>query len=439
MGADVKPLRTATEAALIARFQAAANSLPGDSATGRRRTEAFDRFEKTGLPTRRIEEFHYTDLRALLRDAPEPAARPDAAVAATVLAHNAAFPAPLAIPSLDFVNGYLVSQPPAIAGVDIVALDAALAAGDALTGRLGALELAQDNPMLALNTAFMAEGAIVRVSKEAGDAGLQLRFANAADAPFSSAPRVLVIVDDGASLDLIETHAGASGLAYQVNAVVEIIAGDGARVNHTRINAEGDAAQAVSTLSVSLGADVRFSSFGLTTGPAMSRHQIFLGCAGEGADIAIGGATMLRGRQFADTTLTLDHAVPNCNSRELFKTVLDDESTGVFQGKIIVRQHAQKTDGRMMSAALLLAENATMNNKPELEIFADDVQCAHGATCGQLDDDLLFYLMARGLPRKQAEALMVEAFLGEPLEFVAREDVRDNLVALVEGWLAARG
>jgi len=177
----------------------------------------------------------------------------------------------------------------------------------------------------------------------------------------------------------------------------------------------------------------------LTTGSAMSRHQIFLGCAGEGADITIGGATMLRGRQFADTTLTLDHAVPNCNSRELFKTVLDDESTGVFQGKIIVRQHAQKTDGRMMSAALLLAENATMNNKPELEIFADDVQCAHGATCGQLDDDLLFYLMARGLPRKQAEALMVEAFLGEPLEFVAREDVRDNLVALVEGWLAARG
>jgi Fe-S cluster assembly protein SufD len=134
----------------------------------------------------------------------------------------------------------------------------------------------------------------------------------------------------------------------------------------------------------------------------------------------------------------VDHAVPCCTSRELFKTVVDDEATGVFQGKIIVQPHAQKTDGRMMSAALLLAEGGTMNNKPELEIFADDVQCAHGATCGQLDEDLLFYLMARGLPRRDAESLMVQAFLGEALEVVEDEPLREALVGVVEAWLRAR-
>lgn len=435
----VTPLRTAAETALIERFRASASALPGDSETARRRTEAFDQFEKTGLPTRRIEEFHYTDLRTLLRAAPEPAARPDAAVVAKVIAANAAFDAPLAIPFVDFVNGHLVAPLPTITGVRILSLAEALAAGDALAARIGELELARDNPMLALNTAFMAEGVVVHVTKDAGAAALQLRFANAADAPFASAPRILVVVDDGASFDLVETHAGAAGLAYMVNSAVDLIVGDNARVGHVRVNAEGNAAQAISTLSVTLGAEVKFSSFGLVTGGAASRHQIFLGCAGEGTDITLGGATMLRGQQFADTTLTLDHAVPHCDSRELFKTVLDDEATGVFQGKIIVRQHAQKTDGRMMSAALLLAENATMNNKPELEIFADDVQCAHGATCGQLDDDLLFYLMARGLPRKQAEALMVEAFLGEPVEQVAREDVREALTPLISKWLGERG
>jgi Fe-S cluster assembly protein SufD len=130
--------------------------------------------------------------------------------------------------------------------------------------------------------------------------------------------------------------------------------------------------------------------------------------------------------------------VPHCDSKELFKTVIDDTATGVFQGKIIVRPHAQKTDGRMMSASLLLSDGGTMNNKPELEIFADDVQCAHGATCGQLDEDLLFYLMARGLPRKEAETLMVQAFLGEAVEPVEHEATREALLAVIEGWLKAR-
>jgi Fe-S cluster assembly protein SufD len=148
---------------------------------------------------------------------------------------------------------------------------------------------------------------------------------------------------------------------------------------------------------------------------------------------------MIKGRQHADSTLVVSHAAQHCTSRELFKTVVDDEATGVFQGKIIVEPQAQKTDGRMMSASLLLSEGASMNNKPELEIFADDVQCGHGATSGALDEDLLFYIMARGVPRAEAESLLVQAFLGEAIETVADDGVHDALIALVEEWLRARG
>jgi Fe-S cluster assembly protein SufD len=205
-----------------------------------------------------------------------------------------------------------------------------------------------------------------------------------------------------------------------------------------RLNAEGDQAIALSTFAAKLGADVTLSSINVVPSSAASRHQVFTLFDGENSTAQINGATMLKGRQHGDTTLMVEHGAPHCESRELFKTVLDGEATGVFQGKIIVPPHAQKTDGRMMSAALLLSEGSAMNNKPELEIFADDVQCAHGATCGQLDEDLLFYLMARGLPKNEAERLLVQAFLGEAIEFVENDDLREALVQVVEDWLKAR-
>jgi len=160
----------------------------------------------------------------------------------------------------------------------------------------------------------------------------------------------------------------------------------------------------------------------------------------EGAQTHVGirGATLLKGRQHADNTLVVDHAVGHCESRELFKSVLDGESRSVFQGKIIVEPHAQKTDAKMATHALLLSEDAEADAKPELEIFADDVVCGHGATAGALDDDLLFYLRARGIPLKEAEALMVEAFVGEAVEAVENESVREALMELARRWLKAR-
>jgi Fe-S cluster assembly protein SufD len=180
------------------------------------------------------------------------------------------------------------------------------------------------------------------------------------------------------------------------------------------------------------------NSFALVEGAGLSRRQIFARLDGEHAKVALNGATLARGRQHADTTLVVDHAVPHGESRERFRNILDEQATGVFQGKIVVRPHAQKTDGVMQSKAILLSDHAVMNNKPELEIFADDVTCGHGATCGRLDKDQLFYLMARGLQHHEAEALLIEGFANEAFEGLNDESLRDFLVARISAWLTAR-
>ena len=173
-------------------------------------------------------------------------------------------------------------------------------------------------------------------------------------------------------------------------------------------------------------------------GADAARAQIFVDFLGEEADADIRGATLGQRRQHADTTLCVDHAVPNCSSREIFKSVIDDEAKAIFQGRIVVQPHAQATDARMMTKALLLSERAEFDTKPELEIFADDVQCAHGATSGALNEDMLFYLMARGIPRADAEVLLVAAFLGEAIDGIANGEIADAVRARIEHWLIGR-
>jgi Fe-S cluster assembly protein SufD len=170
----------------------------------------------------------------------------------------------------------------------------------------------------------------------------------------------------------------------------------------------------------------------------VSRYQGFISLAGEGTDLSINGINLLKGKQHGDTTLVVDHTVPHCTSRENFRAVVDDRGHSVFQGRIIVRPDAQKTDGKMMTRALLLSDEAEADNKPELEIFADDVTCGHGATSGALDDGLLFYLRARGLPEKEAQALLIQAFVGEAIEQIANDGLRDFVAMQAERWLEAR-
>jgi Fe-S cluster assembly protein SufD len=248
-----------------------------------------------------------------------------------------------------------------------------------------------------------------------------------------------VIVEPGATITLVESHEGPDKLDYQINTALDLAVGRGAKVDHVKVTCEGDAALHVATLNATVSEAAELRDFTFTLGGAVMRNQLFVACQGKGAQLSLAGVNLLRGRQHADTTLMLDHAIGGSSSRELFKSVLDDESHGVFQGKIIVRPDAQKTDARMMTRALLLSPNAEADNKPELEIFADDVQCGHGATAGALDESLKFYLMARGIPEREAEALLIQSFVGEAIETISHEGVRADLMFAAVRWLGARG
>ena len=436
--AEIMMMKTPAETGLSELFEAAKGALPGAVAP---REEAFRLFFERGLPHRRVEEFKYTDLRALVSEAAPFAAAPTAQEARAALAGKTAFSGVGAI-EVAIVNGYVASKPrdgEYPEGIEILSLADALTSGHPVLSSISPVAAARDNPVYQLNSAFMSDGVVIRVAAGTSLAGpVHLRFVTTGEDALATATRVLVVIEDGASATLIESHESGDGLNHQPNDVVEIVAGDRSRMQHVRLNAEGDETLALSTLAVRLGAHVSFTSLNVVAGSSTSRHQVYVTFAGEYSKAQINGTAMIKGSQHADTTLIVDHSVPHCESRELFKTVIDGEAIGVFQGKIIVRPHAQKTDGRMMSAALLLSEGGAMNNKPELEIFADDVLCAHGATCGDLDEDLLFYLMARGLPKAEAERLLVQAFLGEALEFVENDEARETLIATVENWLTAR-
>ncbi|MCU0820611.1 MAG: Fe-S cluster assembly protein SufD [Beijerinckiaceae bacterium] len=419
MANPVVIMRTPAETALIERFASEKASLPG---VAEARAAAFARFEAKGLPSKRIESYHYTDVRNLMRTI-APAAN-DAVAGETLKLAGFA--------RLGFTNGRWQGGD-AAEGVTVQPL--ADAYRDGVMPGLGMGEAS--DIVVDLNTAFARDGVSIKVAARA-EAKLHLAFSENVSGPASILPRVIVHVGEGAALQLIATHQGPAGIAYQVNEVVELRLGKGSNVEHIRVNLSGDKAMVLSSVAATLAEAAELQTMQVSLGGEVCRHQVFVTYQGENAKAAIRGATMLKGSQHHDSTLVVDHAVPHGESRELFRTVVDDSAQGVFQGKIIVRPHAQKTDGQMASNALLLSDDAGMSNKPELEIFADDVVCAHGATCGALDENQLFYLQARGLPRKVAEALLVEAFVGEVIEAVSDEALRDQLAGLVSGWMQAR-
>jgi Fe-S cluster assembly protein SufD len=439
MNADVRPIKTAAETALSTAFASAKGSLPGASTL---RESAFKRFETAGLPHRRVEEWKYTDLRAFMRDAKPLAVPPDAAAKARAKDAGAAFAA-VEGRRIVLVDGAFVPELSDLAGLEpgltIRSMAQALTTGDAaVTEWLGKV-VPTDNIAVALNTALMGDGLVIEVAERAALARpLHLVFFNSGGAPASVFTRSLAVVGKGARAMLIESHEGVVGSDYQINTALEIVVGDEAHVDHVKITGEGAGTLHVSSLMAAVGAHARFNEFLFTTAAAMVRNQLFVHFKGEGTVAGIRGATLLKGRQHADTTLVIDHTAVGCISREVFKSVLDGESRGVFQGKIIVQPKAQKTDGKMAAHALLLSNEAESDSKPELEIFADDVQCGHGSTAGALDDDLLFYLKARGIPAKEAEALMIQAFVGEAVDGIEHAGLRDVLIDQVAAWLKTR-
>ena len=379
------------------------------------RAAAWADFSRQGLPNRRVESWHYTDLRAALRNV-----------------------APLAAPPASALEPLTLDG--AADGLTIQPLREALAAGDPeVLAALAPAGVGADDAMVALNAALMQDGHILRIAPGARvEPPIILGRLDPGGAR-SSYSRSLVIVGEGARATICESYRPLAPSAAQENHALVIALRAGAQIEHTaRIWPQDKVAARVFSLLATLERGASLNSFCLGEGGGLLRRQIFARLMGEQASVSFDGVSLLRGRAHADTTIVLNHEAPNGKSRERFRTIVDDDAVGVFQGKVRVAPGAQKTDGAMQSKALLLSDGASMNNKPELEIFANDVVCGHGATCGRLDADQLFYLMARGLPRREAEALLVEGFANEAMDGIADEASREGFATAVAAWLANR-
>jgi Fe-S cluster assembly protein SufD len=429
MTAIVRPVKTAAETALVQQFAALKATLPGNR---KARENAFASVVE-GLPHRRVEEWKYTDLRALMKDAKPLAEMPG--TAEIEAAKRASLARDGAVTAL-FVNGALAELGTLPGGIEAVPLAKAFADNHPLLARFGEAGAPMDNAAIALNTAFVSDGLLLTVKKgENVSTPIHLAFVQEGT-DHAAYARVLIVVEEGASFTLIESHAGHG--THQTNSYVELLAADKTDVTAIKLQAESSESQHLATFAIKLGAEAKLTTVAFVRGGAVARQQVFLKFDGEGSTASLNGVTLSGGDRHLDTTLFVDHAAFGCESRELFKSVLDGESRSVFQGKILVRQNAQKTDGRMMMRALMLSEGCEADMKPELEIYADDVQCAHGATCGALDADHLFYLMARGIPKVDAEAILAEGFVGEVLDMVEDERVHAALSDVAAQWLRRR-
>ena len=415
-----KPImKTAAESELAAQF--AARPKP-DTA----RAAAFAAFAAAGLPTRRLEAWHYTDLRAAMQSAAPPASAPDLALieAARPAIANIAKIGALRIVMLD---GYFAA-----------ALSDALPHGVVMSASAQFYDdVASRDAVLALNRAFapgqlsleIAAGAALSQSIEI----LHFTSAGAAKAIYS---RASLRLGQNSSARLIERFIGANS-ADQRNAAMFVEVAQGASAM-LATSIEGDCALHLESQIVRLAQGAQFKGFALVAGGALTRRQIFATLNGLDGKISLGGLSLLDGARHADTTLLVDHAAAGGQSREFYKHIVADTAAGVYQGKVVVRPGAQKTDGGMKSQAILISPDAIMQNKPELEIFADDVVCGHGATVGALDTDQVFYLQARGIPRAQAEAILLEGFGAEAIDRYNDAEAGPALKQIQAQWLARR-
>lgn len=427
MGA-VARIRTEAENELIRQF--AGHDAPV-------RAAAFAQFEQVGLPHRRVESWHYTDLRTKMRSALPLAPEAKKDFLDALIASEQPNKAGRVEPRLFIVNGRFVE---ALSDVKLLPEGVSLRALAESDLGLRLPVGMDDDALVALNTAFVQGGMVIDIAAGAEIEGSIHVVSIVADGlAAQSYARVIVKAGKGAKARIVETHHGRLAGAHQKNSMLVFEIADGAEIQHVaRYDYENAEAQHVASFGAILGAGALLESFALGIEGALTRRQLFVRFEGEHSRISLNGAALLKGRQHFDTTLVVDHAAAHCESRERFKQIVDGEGSGVYQGKVVVRPGAQKTDGAMKSDTILLADGATMDNKPELEIFADDVVCGHGATCGELNPDHIFYLRSRGLSQSEAEALLLEAFVGEVIETVQDERLAESLRADVLAWLAAR-
>ncbi len=420
------------------RFAAVAAGLPGNELPWLRdlRAQAIERVRQLGLPTIRNERWKYTNLSSLAAVAFEPAAA-------------------------DSSSGSPGQLPSIIGGCRAVFVDG-LYRADLSTGQLprgvtltNLAELLRDDPdraralfgghdagadsLGALNLAFARDGYVIELTADASIETpvelLHLTTSGAAAVAYHT--RNAIVAEAGGSATVIETFLHDAATVYWSQPVTEVRVGAGATLRHYKDQNEGSKAFHTAATDVRVAENGRYENFVLSTGAALSRNEIAVVLDGPGASCRLDSGYLARGRQHADNTTAIIHAKPQTTSAEVYKGVLDDQARAVFQGRIVVEKDAQKADGHQLNKTILLSDRAEIDTKPELEIFADDVKCSHGAAAGELDEDALFYLRARGIDQADARRMLVEAFVGETLENIADVTVRATFERRIGGWMSA--
>ncbi|MGH7775468.1 MAG: Fe-S cluster assembly protein SufD [Candidatus Binatia bacterium] len=404
----------------------------GQSWIHRIRKEAISRFAELGFPTTRDEEWKYTNVAPIVKVPFKPANfEINGLTADTVL--RATF-GELTCNRLVFVNGHysqeLSSLRPLPEGVRLGSLVAALNAdATGVEPHLARYASYQDQAMVALNTAFMEDGAFVYVpqGRVVGEPIYVLFVSTVHGKATVSYPRNLVVMGHDTQATIVESYVGLENNVYFTNAVTEIVLGENAVIDHYKLQRESVEAFHIATLQAHLDRSSNFSSHSIALGGALVRNDVNVALEGEGIECTLNGLYMVTGRQHVDNHTRIDHVKPHCSSRELYKGVLDGKSRGVFNGKIYVHKPAQKTDAKQTNKNLLLSEDALINTKPQLEIYADDVKCTHGSTIGQLDQDAIFYLRSRGVGLEAARSLLTYAFASDIIGRIKLEPIRGQL------------
>ena len=404
------------------------------------RKAALARFAELGFPTRGLEDWRYTNLAPLARRGFR-LAPPDARPLTRSVLEALAFPV-FACSVHVFLNGrYLpeLSSPRRPGGGGVESLACALAQAPAtVEAALARTAPPEERALVALNTAFLGDGALVHLpAGEALEAPIHLVWVSAPDgAPTMSHPRTLVLAEPGSRATLIEDYVTLGDGESLTTAVSEVVLAEGARLEHVKLQREGEAAHHLGFLQVRQGRGSRLVSHSISLGAALARHEIATTLDAEDAECLLSGLYAVTGTQLVDHHTTVDHARPRGTSRELYKGILGGQARGVFNGKVIVRPGAQHTDSRQTNKNLLVSAGAEVNSKPELEIAADDVRCSHGSSIGSLDEGALFYLRSRGLDEASARALLTRAFASEIVDAIPVEPLRERIHELLLQRLA---
>jgi Fe-S cluster assembly protein SufD len=418
------------------QYQAAFEAQAGDSGQpwlDQMRESAIDHFARVGFPSVKEEEWKYTNVAPIARIdfAPVTAAQTQAGDRVKQFTYPEASTSQLVFISgiLDTASSALSALPTGVVAMDIAEALQSDAHRAILQEHLARLVEYGNNGFTALNTAFIAHGAFVLIPKGVCvEAPLHLLFvADSARANTASFPRVLVIAEENSSATIIESYAGLQDEIYFTDAVVELVLKDGARVEHYRVQDESNKAFHVTTTRADLGRNSSFDTTNITLGGRLSRHDLSVIMDHEGAECWVDGLYLIGSGQHTDTHSVIDHRQPHCTSHQLYKGILDGQSRAVFNGKVFVRHGAQKTDAMQTNKNLLLSNEAHVDTKPQLEIFADDVKCAHGAAIGQLDEDELFYLASRGIHTDLARNLLTYGFAEEVIAKIKVESIKAQL------------